>query len=73
MPAPVTREAPLYSDLKQRQLPVRSLAAGDTLEYDQHIVYRKAEAPNQFWGGEHFLFAGEVVLSQTLRNLCTGG
>lgn len=66
MPAPVTREAPLYSDLKERQLPIRSLAVGDVLEYDLRTVYTKAEAPNQFWGAARFLFAGEVVLSQTL-------
>ena len=64
--APITREAPVYSDLKERQLPVRSLAAGDTLEYDFRITYTKPEAPNQFWGGDHFITAGAVVLSQTV-------
>jgi len=66
MPAPVTREAPLYSDLKESQLPVRSLAAGDTIEYQLHTRRSKAEAPGQFWGAEHFVAAGSVVLSQTL-------
>ena len=66
LPAPVTREAPLYSDLKEKQLPVRSLAVGDTLEYDLSTVYAKAEAPNQFWGAEHFIAAGNVVLAETL-------
>ncbi len=66
MPAAVTREAPLYSDLKEKQLPVRSLSAGDTIEYVLHTVQKKAEAPGQFWGGEHFLAEGSVVLSQTL-------
>ena len=60
----VTREAPLYSDLKQVQLPVRSLAAGDTLQYDLHTVYTRAEAPNQFWGADRFNLFG-VVLSRT--------
>lgn len=68
MPAAVTREAPLYSDLKEKQLPVRSLAAGDTLEYQLHTVRTKAEAPGRFWGAEHFTVTGMVVLSETLRS-----
>ena len=36
-PEQVTREAPLYSDLKQAQLPVKSLRLGDTLEWQVHI------------------------------------
>ena len=48
MPAAVTREAPLYSDLKEKHLPVRSLSAGDTLEYEVQISVDMAEAPGQF-------------------------
>ena len=66
MPSAVTREAPLYSDLKEKQLPVRSLSAGDVLDYQFHIVRTKAEAPGKFWGSEHFLVEGGVVLAQTL-------
>src|ERR1035437_8411132 len=54
MPAEVTREAPLYSDLKAKHLPVRSLAAGDTLEYEVDTQIEKPEAPGQFWGAQHF-------------------
>ena len=66
MPAEVTREAPLYSDLKEKQLPVRAIAAGDVLEYQFHTQRTKAEAPGEFWGAEHFLVENGVVLSQTL-------
>ncbi len=66
MPAAVTREAPLYSDLKEKQLPVRSIAANDVIDYQFHTERTRAEAPGQFWGSEHFLFTGGVVLSQTL-------
>ena len=66
MPAPVTREAPLYSDLKEKQVPVRSLAAGDVLDYQLHTARTKAEAPGQFWGAEHFTVVGAVVLNETL-------
>src|SRR5438309_1846429 len=37
MPNPVTREAPFYSDLKQMQVPVRSLRVGDTLEWKAKV------------------------------------
>jgi len=52
MPAPVTREAPFYSDLKEKQLPVRSLRVGDKLEWKARITTTKSEAPGQFWGQE---------------------
>jgi tetratricopeptide (TPR) repeat protein len=66
MPSPVTTAAPFYSDLKQIQLPVRSLRVGDTLEWQAKIVLAKAEAPGQFWGQENFDEDG-IVLSQTLE------
>jgi predicted Zn-dependent protease len=62
MPAAVTRDAPLYSDLKEQHLPVRSLSAGDTLEYDFHTTIDKAEAPGQFWGTAHFTPPGTVIV-----------
>ncbi len=40
---PVTREAPVYSDLKQMQLPVRDLRLGDTLEWKAKVVRTTAE------------------------------
>src|ERR1700748_2149416 len=42
MPAEVTREAPLYSELKEKPLPVRSLSRGDTLEYEGDTTINKA-------------------------------
>lgn len=65
MPAPVTQQAPLYSDLKVLQLPVRGLRAGDILDYQFHVQFKAAEAPSQFWGD--FTFdAKQVVLEQSL-------
>jgi Domain of Unknown Function with PDB structure (DUF3857) len=49
-PDAVTQVAPFYSDLKQKQLPVRSLSVGDTLEWQAKVVRTKAEAPGHFWG-----------------------
>lgn len=67
MPAAVSREAPLYSDLKEKHLPVRSLSVGDTLEYDARFTIDKADAPGQFWGAHHFTLPGSViVLNETL-------
>jgi transglutaminase-like putative cysteine protease/Flp pilus assembly protein TadD len=67
MPAAVTREAPLYSDLKEKHLPIRSLSRGDTLEYEVDTAINKAETPGQFWGVNHFMAPGTVVvLSEVL-------
>ncbi len=54
LPAEITRQAPLYSDQHQLQIPVRSLAVGDRLEYEAVIHVRKAEVPGQFWGALNF-------------------
>lgn len=66
MPAPVTREAPLYSDLKMLQIPVRGLRTGDTLAYEVLFHRKNSEAPGQFWGSHSFL-KGVVVREETLR------
>jgi transglutaminase-like putative cysteine protease/tetratricopeptide (TPR) repeat protein len=67
MPAEVTREAPLYSDLKEKHLPVRSLSPGDTLEYEVDTAINKPEAPDQFWGAYHFTAPGtQIVLAEVL-------
>ncbi len=53
MPAEGTREAPMYSDLKEKHLPVRSLASGDRLDYQFHIVLIKRKRRHNS-GGEPF-------------------
>jgi predicted Zn-dependent protease len=66
MPLEITRQAPFYSDLKDKQVPVRNLAIGDRLEYKVKIIDSKAEVPGEFWGQEIFA-RGAVVLSQTFE------
>ncbi|MGC1782680.1 MAG: DUF3857 domain-containing protein [Acidobacteriaceae bacterium] len=66
MPNPVTTAAPSYSDLKQMELPIRSLSVGDTLEWQAEVVRTKAEAPGEFWGQENF-DEGIVDLSESLE------
>ncbi|MDP9039220.1 MAG: tetratricopeptide repeat protein [Acidobacteriota bacterium] len=66
MPEEVTRQAPFYSDLKQKQLPIRGLRVGDTLEWKARITRTRAEAAGQFWGQESFTDSA-IVLSETLE------
>jgi hypothetical protein len=49
MPADVTRQAPMYSDIHQKHVTVKGLGVGDILE--TQITYRtlKPEVPGQFW------------------------
>jgi transglutaminase-like putative cysteine protease len=49
MPADVTREAPMYSDIHQKHVAVKGLGVGDTLEYDLTLSTFKPEVPGQFW------------------------
>jgi predicted Zn-dependent protease/transglutaminase-like putative cysteine protease len=63
-PAEVTREAPFYSDLRAKQLPVKSLSVGDQLEYQIHQVRTVAAAPGQFWYTQTFV-RDAVVLQET--------
>lgn len=53
-PAPTTQLAPMYSDLRMKQLPLRSRAVGDTLEVQSKTVQKQAEIQGQFWGAENF-------------------
>ncbi len=49
MPADVTREAPMYSDIHQKHVAVKGLGVGDTLEYQITLRILKPEVPGQFW------------------------
>jgi transglutaminase-like putative cysteine protease/tetratricopeptide (TPR) repeat protein len=69
MPAAVSREAPLYSDLKEKHIPVRSLSVGDTLEYDFLVAIDKPEAQGQFWGADHFTAPGTYIVSAEVLTL----
>jgi tetratricopeptide (TPR) repeat protein len=62
----ITREAPLYSDLREKQVPVRGLNPGDTLEYAVRWHTSKALAPGQFWTEYNFTRSG-IVLSETVE------
>lgn len=55
LPTEVTRQAPLYSDLREFQIPVKSLAVGDRLEYRLRFNLKDPLAPGQFWGSDNWL------------------
>lgn len=64
--APLAREAPIYTDLRQKHITVPGLRPGDTLEY--HIVWNihSALAQNHFWVEHDFVTRGPIVLDDTL-------
>ncbi len=62
----ISRTAPMYSDSREKQLPVKALGAGDVLEYKVRFVQKTPEVEGQFWYSQDFL-SGAVVLDETLR------
>jgi tetratricopeptide (TPR) repeat protein len=66
LPSDVTRVAPMYSDLKQKQIPVKALGVGDTLEFEIAYVEDKPLVPGQFWYSYNFT-RSLVVLKEILE------
>ncbi len=64
--APVAREAPVYTDLKQKHITVPGLRPGDVLEY--HMVWNITTplAQNQFWLEHYFVTKRLIVLDDQL-------
>lgn len=62
----ITRQAPLYSDLREKHVAVRGLAVGDVLEYQVQWHTTKALAPGQFWFAYNFSTEA-IVLRQSLQ------
>lgn len=64
--APVAREAPVYTDLRQKHITVPGLRPGDLLEY--HMVWdiHTALAQNHFWVEHNFVQRGPIVLNDEL-------
>ena len=65
--APIAREAPVYTDLRQKHITVPGLRPGDILEY--HLVWRVHTplALNHFWLSHDFLTRGIIVLDEGLE------
>src|SRR5579859_2387445 len=55
LPADITREAPMYSDIHEKHVMVKALGVGDTLEYLVRYRTTKPQVPGQFWFVHSFL------------------
>jgi tetratricopeptide (TPR) repeat protein len=66
MTSDVAREAPFYSDLREKHIAVKGLSAGDTLEYACTSRLQKPLAAGQFWGAQNFTRDG-IVLAETFE------
>lgn len=66
MSAEITRQAPFYSDLREKHVAVKGLSPGDVLETKAHWHADKPLAPGQFWYA--FNFSHDfIVLDQELQ------
>jgi len=61
----MSREAPLYSDLRQKQVTVPGLGIGDEVSF-QYTAKQSPLVPNQFWF-QHSFTKEAVVLSETVQ------
>ncbi|HTS10798.1 MAG TPA: DUF3857 domain-containing protein [Candidatus Limnocylindrales bacterium] len=66
VPADTTRQAPLYSDLREQQVAVKGLGVGDTLEMQARWQVTKPLAPGQFWFAFSFLH-DNIVLDEKVQ------
>ena len=62
----ISREAPTYSDLRDKQIAVKGLQVGDTLEYEAHSETNAPLIPGQFWYTSGFTTSA-VVLQEELQ------
>lgn len=61
---PLEREAPVYTDYRQKHITVPGLRPGDELEYDFVTTTFTPLAPNQFWMEHYFAESGTVLDEQ---------
>jgi tetratricopeptide (TPR) repeat protein len=60
------RDAPMYSDLREKHVAVKGLEPGDTLEYSAQWRVEKPLAPGQFWTSHQFI-KNSIVLDEQLE------
>jgi len=61
---PLEKEAPVYTDYRQKHITVPGLRPGEELEYDFVTVTHTALAAGQFWMEHEFVKAGTVLDEQ---------
>lgn len=64
--APIAREAPIYTDLRQKHITVPGLRPGDVLEYRMVWTVHTPLAQNHFWVEHDFVKKGIIVLNDEL-------
>jgi tetratricopeptide (TPR) repeat protein len=64
--APLAREAPIYTDLRQKHITVPGLRPGDQLEYRLVWNIHSALAQNHFWVEHDFVTRGPIVINDEL-------
>jgi Flp pilus assembly protein TadD len=64
--APVEREAPVYTDYRQKHITVPGLRPGEVLEYDLATFVHTPLAPGQFWT-EYDFDKTNIVLNEELE------
>ncbi len=64
--AEITRQAPFYSDLREKHVAVRGLGVGDVLEFQSHWHTTKPLASGQFWYAYNFSRDG-IILQEQLQ------
>jgi Domain of Unknown Function with PDB structure (DUF3857) len=62
----VTRLAPVFSDYREKQVPVKGLGVGDVLDYEFDLRAQTPLVPGQFWFQYDFMKTG-VVLDEELE------
>ncbi len=62
----VYRDAPMYSDLREKHVAVKGLEPGDRVEYSLRWLMEKPLAPGQFWTSYQFT-KNVVVLDEQLE------
>jgi tetratricopeptide (TPR) repeat protein len=62
----IYRDAPLYSDSREKHVPVKGLEPGDTLEFSVRSMLEKPLATGQFWYGYQFIKSA-IVLDEQLE------
>ena len=66
MTSSVEREAPVYTDYREKHLTVSALQVGDILEYQRIRKITKPATPNQFFT-EHTFMKNYIVLSEEIE------
>jgi tetratricopeptide (TPR) repeat protein len=62
----VSREAPMYSDTREKHIAVKSLTVGDVLEAQLRWTMHDAVAPGHFWFVDSFFHDG-ICLKETMQ------